>query len=136
MSYEMSSDETPSDESSRHLDQCSRRSAGFDGRGRSPRDSAAKPLDLARDENLANALRRCEDAFNEDVLPLDAKLSEPREFYAAVEMGCLPRSRRQAERKQTAPDKTSCPAHMSLLQVPSFGTQRHRQNDISIQHSR
>lgn len=106
MSYEMSSDETPSDQSNNHLDQCSRRRIAGDGRGHSLRDSAARPLDLVRDENLANALRRCEDAFNEDVLPLDARLHEPREFYATVDMRSLPRSQKQARLKQTAPRTT------------------------------
>ncbi|WP_426419693.1 hypothetical protein [Bradyrhizobium genosp. A] len=120
MSYEMSSDETSSDQSSNHLDQCSRRRiAGFDGRTRSPRDSVAKPLDLARDENLANALRRCEDAFNEDVLPLDARLREPREFYAAVDMGCLPRNQKQARLKQTLPARRQRPMRMPLLDGPA-----------------
>ena len=61
------------------------------------------PLDLAGDENLVDALRRCEHAFNEDVLPPRARLEEPREFYAAANMGCLPRSREQAPRKQSLP---------------------------------
>lgn len=84
-----------------------RRSAGFGEHGHAPRGSTAKPLDLAGDENLADALRRCEDTFNEDVLPLDAKVSEPREFYPAPDMGCPPRSRKQAKSKQAAPRTTS-----------------------------
>jgi hypothetical protein len=56
----------------------------FRERGRSPLVTArdGTPLDLAGDENLVDALRRCEHAFNEDVLPLGARLEEPREFYA------------------------------------------------------
>ncbi|WP_315784197.1 hypothetical protein [Bradyrhizobium sp. SZCCHNPS1003] len=53
---------------------------------RSPRDAARSgfPLNLAADANLSNALRGCEDAFNEDVLPSDAELKAPREFYTAI----------------------------------------------------
>ncbi|MDA9503825.1 hypothetical protein XI09_03165 [Bradyrhizobium sp. CCBAU 11386] len=47
------------------------------------------PLDLAGDEALADALRRCEHAFNEDVLPPRSRLGEPREFYAAANMSGL-----------------------------------------------
>ncbi|WP_027535269.1 hypothetical protein [Bradyrhizobium sp. WSM3983] len=75
------------------------RSTGFGEHGHAPRDATAKPLDLGGDENLADALRRCEDTFNEDVLPLDARLQEPREFYSALDMGCPPRSRKQAKSK-------------------------------------
>lgn len=90
------------------IESCSdRRSTGFGEHGRAPRGSAAKPLDLGGDENLADALRRCEDTFNEDVLPLDARLREPREFYSAVDMGCLPRSRKQTKARQVAPGATS-----------------------------
>jgi hypothetical protein len=80
----------------------------FRERGRSPLTSArdGTPLDLAEDENLVDALRRCEHAFNEDVLPPLAGLEEPREFYAA-NMGCLPPSREQAPRKQAALPGTS-----------------------------
>jgi hypothetical protein len=68
------------------------------------------PLDLAGTENLTDALRWCEHAFNEDVLPPRARVEEPREFYAAANMGCLPRSREQAPRKQVAaPRRTSTP---------------------------
>lgn len=107
MSYEMSSDEMPSEESSNHLDRRSRpRIAGFAERGSSPRDAAARLLALARDENLTNALRRSEDAFNEDVLPLDARLREPREFYATGDNGRLPCSRKRAKWKQNPPRTT------------------------------
>lgn len=84
-----------------------RRSAGFAEHGRVPRQSAAKPLDLGGDKDLVDALRRCEDRFNEDVLPLDARLREPREFYSARDMVCPPRSRKQAKSKQAAPRATS-----------------------------
>jgi hypothetical protein len=100
--------ETSSDKTSNPLDQSSRRrSTGFGEHGHAPRDSTAKPLDLGGDENLADALRRCEDTFNEDVLPLDARLREPREFYSALDMGCPPRSRKQARSKQAAHRTTS-----------------------------
>ncbi|QPF88647.1 hypothetical protein [Bradyrhizobium commune] len=84
-----------------------RRSAGLGEHGRAPRGSAAKPLDLGGDQNLANALRRCEDTFNEDVLPRDARLREPREFYSAPDMGCPPRSRKQTQSRQDPPVATS-----------------------------
>ncbi len=53
---------------------------------RSPGDAARSgfPLNLAADANLSKPLRGCEDAFNEDVLPSDAVLKAPREFYAAL----------------------------------------------------
>jgi hypothetical protein len=60
------------------------------------------PLDLVGNGHLADALRRCEHAFSEDVLPPRARLQEPREFYAAANIGYLPRSREQAPRKQVA----------------------------------
>lgn len=104
----MSFIETSSDKTSNHLDQSSRRrSTGIGEHGRAPRDLTAKPLDLGGDENLADALRRCEDTFNEDVLPPDARLREPREFYSALDMGCPPRNRKQAKSKQAALRATS-----------------------------
>lgn len=89
-----------------------RRSASLGEHGRTPCHSAAKPLDLGGDEDLADALRQCEDRFNEDVLPRGARLREPREFYSTPDMGCPPRSRKQAKSKQAAPRATSTsPAH-------------------------
>jgi|GEM_PF-3679407 len=41
-------------------------------------------LDLAEDDHLANALRMSEAVFNEDVLPRDAELMAPSDFYAAI----------------------------------------------------
>lgn len=104
----MSFIETSSDKTSNYLDQSSRRpSTGFGEHGRAPRNLTAKPLDLGGDENLADALRQCEDRFNEDVLPLDARLREPREFYAARDVSCPPRSRKQAKSRQAALRATS-----------------------------
>jgi hypothetical protein len=36
---------------------------------------------------MSVALRKCEHAFNEDVLPPHAKVAEPLEFYAAPKLG-------------------------------------------------
>ena len=41
-------------------------------------------LDLAEDSGLANALRTREETFNADVLPRDAELMAPSDFYAAI----------------------------------------------------
>lgn len=62
-----------------------RRPAGLRKRGRSLVDLAIDRtlLDLAADENVVNALRRREDTFNQDVLPPEAKLEAPLEFYSA-----------------------------------------------------
>lgn len=78
-------------------------------RGRSLCEGAryGTPLDLAGDANLADALRRHEHAFNEDVLPPRVKLEEPREFYAATAVGCLSRTRKQAPHGQVALPRTS-----------------------------
>jgi hypothetical protein len=94
-----------SDRIDSHLEESSQPVVRLRERGRSPLVSArdGTPLDLAGDENLVDALRRCEHAFNEDVLPPRARLEEPREFYAATNMGCLPRSREQAPCKQSLP---------------------------------
>ncbi|MBP1095356.1 hypothetical protein JOE50_005886 [Bradyrhizobium japonicum] len=39
---------------------------------------------------MSVALRKCEHAFNEDVLPPHAKVAEPLEFYAASKLMLLP----------------------------------------------
>lgn len=59
--------------------------------------NAAKPVELAGNENVANALRRREDAFNEDILPSDVELRAPRDFYAAIRIGCRLRSPRRSQ---------------------------------------
>ncbi|MDA9430223.1 hypothetical protein [Bradyrhizobium sp. CCBAU 51627] len=41
-------------------------------------------LDLAEDNGLANALRIRDELFSSDVLPADAKLMAPSDFYAAT----------------------------------------------------
>ncbi|MGY4625500.1 hypothetical protein [Bradyrhizobium sp. USDA 4486] len=41
-------------------------------------------LDLAEDNGLTNALHIREATFNEDVLPRDAELMAPSDFYAAI----------------------------------------------------
>ena len=41
-------------------------------------------LDLAEDIGLVDALRRAEESFSSDVLPRDAELMAPRDFYAAL----------------------------------------------------
>ena len=65
------------------------------------------PLDLAGDENLADALRRREHPFNEDVLPSHAKLLEPREFYGAAKVDHPTGDGKRAQRKQAALPGTS-----------------------------
>jgi hypothetical protein len=66
--------------------------------GRTLRESAGHgtPLDLAGDQTLSDALRRCEHAFNEDVLPPATRLEEPREFYAAAHLGSMPHGQDRA----------------------------------------
>ncbi|MBR1087894.1 hypothetical protein JQ621_10520 [Bradyrhizobium manausense] len=71
------------------------------------KEFVSTPLDLAGDRKLSDALRRCEHAFNEDVLPPRTRLEEPREFYAAIHLGCMPHGRDQASRRQVALGKTS-----------------------------
>ncbi|MGY3235053.1 MULTISPECIES: hypothetical protein [unclassified Bradyrhizobium] len=44
-------------------------------------------LDLAADGGLAGALGLAEAAFSEDVLPCDAELMAPADFYAALASG-------------------------------------------------
>jgi hypothetical protein len=44
-------------------------------------------LDLAEDNSLANALRRREETFNADVLPSNAELMAPTDFYATLAFG-------------------------------------------------
>ena len=44
-------------------------------------------LNLAEDNRLANALRISEEVFNADVLPRDAELMAPSDFYAAIASG-------------------------------------------------
>ncbi|KRQ08255.1 hypothetical protein AOQ71_22440 [Bradyrhizobium manausense] len=44
-------------------------------------------LNFAEDNRHANALRVCEALFSEDVLPGDAKLMAPSDFYAAIASG-------------------------------------------------
>ncbi|WP_163152360.1 hypothetical protein [Bradyrhizobium uaiense] len=44
-------------------------------------------LNPSEDNRLANALRACEEIFNEDVLPGDAELMAPSDFYAAMAPG-------------------------------------------------
>ncbi len=44
-------------------------------------------LTPSEDNRLANALRACEEIFNEDVLPGDAELMAPSDFYAAMAPG-------------------------------------------------
>jgi hypothetical protein len=56
----------------------------FREHGHSLLEGYGTPLDLAADEHLAGALRRREDAFNEDVLPPDVRLEAPLDFYAAI----------------------------------------------------
>lgn len=68
-------------------------------------------LDLAADENVVNALRRCEDTFNQDVLPPGAKLEAPLEFYSA-RMAYPPCRQEPAEGK-----KISHEASMPLSRV-------------------
>jgi hypothetical protein len=76
---------------------------------RTLRESAGNgtPLDLAEDQKLSDALRRCEHAFNEDVLPPRTRLEEPREFYAAAHPGCMPHGQDRASRRQIALRKAS-----------------------------
>ncbi|MBR0706270.1 MULTISPECIES: hypothetical protein [Bradyrhizobium] len=48
-----------------------------------------RPLDLAENKSLTDALRWCEHTFNEDVLPPRAMLEKPQEFYASANMVTL-----------------------------------------------
>jgi len=57
-------------------------------------------LDLADDRDLAGALRLAEAAFNEDVLPRDAELMAPADFYTALA------SAPQRTRTTTRPERT------------------------------
>jgi len=93
----------------------------FRARGRSVLEGAKNdaPLDLAGDENLADALHRREHTFNEDVLPPCAKLEEPRKFYLAASVDCLSRSREQAPRKQVVPPERQCSSSCGYLLIRS-----------------
>jgi len=44
-------------------------------------------LNLAEDDDLASAMRVCEETFNADVLPRDVELMAPSDFYAAIASG-------------------------------------------------
>ncbi|WP_439370299.1 hypothetical protein ACRQ5Q_35715 [Bradyrhizobium sp. PMVTL-01] len=44
-------------------------------------------LDLAEHNSLANALRRREETFNADVMPSNAELIAPSDFYATIAFG-------------------------------------------------
>jgi hypothetical protein len=60
-------------------------------------------LDLAEDNGPANALRMLEETFNADVLPRDAELMAPSDFYAAISSGP------SRGRKQTSDDDRARP---------------------------
>ena len=49
-------------------------------------------LDLAEDNGLANALRTREETVNADLLPRDAELMAPSDFYAAIASGPIMRA--------------------------------------------
>lgn len=66
-----------------------------------------RPLDLGGDRKMSVALRKCEHAFNEDVLPPHAKVAEPLEFYAASKLDNPSRSLKDAIGKKSASSGTS-----------------------------
>jgi hypothetical protein len=72
------------------------------------------PLDLVEDENITGALRRREGAFNEDVLPPDAELKAPREFYGETETRCLRLVHEQRLRKPTTFPRTDSRAKRNM----------------------
>ena len=87
--------------------------------------SRRSPLDLTADKSLVRALYGREDTFNDDVLPGDAPLIAPREFYAAVVGTSVARSGTSATATQSPRQSDNVSSLYRRARRGSVGPLRH-----------